>query len=78
MSLCPLVFSLQVKEMGGSRRPAESLRTSEQPTEKKRGFGDWMNFVKPAAEEKDHWVTFDANLSFLSFYLCRPYQLWLL
>ncbi|KAL2964250.1 hypothetical protein AAZX31_17G245700 [Glycine max] len=46
---------LPFKEMGGSRRPSESLRTNEQPTEKKRGFGDWMNLIKPADEEKDHW-----------------------
>ena len=43
---------MQFKEMGGSRRPSESLRTNEQPTEKKRGFGDWMNLIKPADEEK--------------------------
>ncbi|KAG4944760.1 hypothetical protein JHK85_049406 [Glycine max] len=47
--------TIQFKEMGGSRRPSESLRTNEQPTEKKRGFGDWMNLIKPADEEKDHW-----------------------
>ncbi|KAG4934544.1 hypothetical protein JHK87_048546 [Glycine soja] len=50
------------KEMGGSRRPSESLRTNEQPTEKKRGFGDWMNLIKPADEEKDHWVPDEAVL----------------
>ncbi|KAL2964248.1 hypothetical protein AAZX31_17G245700 [Glycine max] len=53
---------LPFKEMGGSRRPSESLRTNEQPTEKKRGFGDWMNLIKPADEEKDHWVPDEAVL----------------
>lgn len=60
---------MQFKEMGGSRRPSESLRTNEQPTEKKRGFGDWMNLIKPADEEKDHWVTLDANYVFFCFFL---------
>ncbi|KAH1204288.1 Protein FREE1 [Glycine max] len=54
--------TIQFKEMGGSRRPSESLRTNEQPTEKKRGFGDWMNLIKPADEEKDHWVPDEAVL----------------
>ncbi|CAJ1972565.1 unnamed protein product [Sphenostylis stenocarpa] len=52
--------TIQFKEMGGSRRPAESLRTNEQSTEKKRGFGDWMNLIKPPDEEKDHWVPDEA------------------
>ncbi|TKY57615.1 WD repeat and FYVE domain-containing protein 3 [Spatholobus suberectus] len=52
--------TIQFKEMDGSRRPAESLRTNEQPTEKNRGFGDWMNLIKPANEEKDHWVPDEA------------------
>lgn len=45
------------------------MRTNEQPTEKKRGFGDWMNLIKPADEEKDHWVTLDANYVFFCFFL---------
>ncbi|KAJ1425157.1 Zinc finger, FYVE/PHD-type [Sesbania bispinosa] len=51
---------VQFKEMGGSKRPAESLRTNEQPTEKKKGFVDWMNLIKPANEEKDRWVPNEA------------------
>lgn len=47
---------MQLKEMGGSRRPTESSKTLEQPTEKKKGFVDWMNLIKPGNEEKDHWV----------------------
>jgi len=54
-------FLMQFKEMGGSRRPAESLKTNEQPAERKKGLGDWMNIIKPANEEKDHWVTIDAT-----------------
>ncbi|CAL0303505.1 unnamed protein product [Lupinus luteus] len=52
--------TIQFKEMGGSRRPAEPLRTNEQPTEKKKGLGDWMNLIKPVNEEKDHWVPDEA------------------
>ncbi|XP_004500928.1 protein FREE1 [Cicer arietinum] len=51
---------IQFKEMGGSRRPVESLKTNEQPTERKKGLGDWMNMIKPANEEKDHWVPDEA------------------
>lgn len=42
--------------MGGRSRPPDSLKTTEQPSEKKKGFGDWMNLMKPGTEEKDHWV----------------------
>ncbi|KAF7817658.1 protein FREE1-like [Senna tora] len=52
--------TIQFKEMGGSRRPTESLKTNEQPTEKKKGLVDWMNLIKPANEEKDHWVPDEA------------------
>ncbi|KAI9109251.1 hypothetical protein K1719_019874 [Acacia pycnantha] len=51
---------IQFKEMGGSRRPVESLKTNEQPTEKKKGLVDWVNRIKPANEEKDHWVPDEA------------------
>ncbi|KAL1311981.1 hypothetical protein HN51_038635 [Arachis hypogaea] len=52
--------TIQYKEMGGSKRPTESLRTNEQPAEKRKGFGDWMNLIKPPNEEKDHWVPDEA------------------
>ncbi|KAK7283425.1 hypothetical protein RIF29_12933 [Crotalaria pallida] len=52
--------TIQFKEMYESRRPAESLKTNEKPTEKKKGFGDWVNMIKPANEEKDHWVPDEA------------------
>ncbi|KAG8632306.1 protein FREE1 [Manihot esculenta] len=52
--------TVQLKEMGGSRRPTESSKTLEQPTEKKKGFVDWMNLIKPGNEEKDHWVPDEA------------------
>lgn len=50
----------QLKEMGGNRiqGPADSGKPSEQTTEKKKGFPDWINFIKPGNEEKDHWVSF--------------------
>ncbi|XP_030498881.2 protein FREE1 [Cannabis sativa] len=52
--------TVQVKEMGGSIRPSESFKMNEQSTEKKKGFTDWMNLVKPVNEEKDHWVPDEA------------------
>ncbi|XP_054798028.1 protein FREE1-like isoform X1 [Prosopis cineraria] len=52
--------TIQFKEMGGSSRPAEALKTNEQPAEKKKGFVDWMNLVKPPNEEKDYWVPDEA------------------
>lgn len=52
--------TVQIKEMGGRIRPSESLKTTEQPTEKKKGFADWMNIIKPGNEEKDHWVPDEA------------------
>ncbi|XVE56194.1 hypothetical protein DITRI_Ditri03aG0218100 [Diplodiscus trichospermus] len=51
--------TVQIKEMGGRSRPPESLKT-EQPAEKKRGFADWMNLIKPGVEEKDYWVPDEA------------------
>lgn len=50
---------MQLKEMGGSRRPTEPSKMPEQPTEKKKGFVDWMNLIKPGNEEKDHWVNIE-------------------
>ncbi|XP_012073755.1 protein FREE1 isoform X2 [Jatropha curcas] len=52
--------TVQLKEMGGSRRPPESSRTLEQAAEKKKGLADWMNLIKPGNEEKDHWVPDEA------------------
>ncbi|EEF52759.1 zinc finger protein, putative [Ricinus communis] len=52
--------TVQFKEMGGSRRPTESSKTVEQAAEKKKGFVDWMNLMKPGNEEKDHWVPDEA------------------
>lgn len=47
----------QLKEIGGI---SEASKQSEQSTEKKKGFGDWMNLIKPHFEEKDHWVPDEA------------------
>ncbi|KAM0008803.1 putative chromatin regulator PHD family [Helianthus debilis subsp. tardiflorus] len=52
--------TFQVKEMGGSSRPVDPVKFTEQSTEKKKGLGDWMNIIKPANEEKDHWVPDEA------------------
>nr|XP_004291340.2 PREDICTED: formin-like protein 16 isoform X2 [Fragaria vesca subsp. vesca] len=51
--------TVQLKEMGGSTRPAESLKT-ELSAERKKGLTDWMNIIKPGNEEKDHWVPDEA------------------
>ncbi|KAG9439965.1 hypothetical protein H6P81_020130 [Aristolochia fimbriata] len=53
--------TVQLKEMGGkdsfrSKGPADGSKLPDPPGEKKKGFGDWMNMIKPANEEKDHWV----------------------
>ncbi|KAJ6953437.1 protein FREE1-like [Populus alba x Populus x berolinensis] len=52
--------TVQFKEMGGRIRPSDTSKTTEQPTEKKKGLGDWMNLIKPGSEEKDHWVPDEA------------------
>lgn len=43
--------------MGTRSRPADTVKVTEQSTEKKKGLGDWMNIIKPPNEEKDHWVS---------------------
>ena len=50
------IIVIQLKEMGGSSRPSDSFKTNEQSAERKKGLADWMNIIKPANEEKDHWV----------------------
>ena len=55
--------------MGGTSKPFESLKTAEQPTEKKKGIADWMNKIKPGNEEKDHWVMLECSKFFALFYL---------
>ncbi|XP_078448270.1 RING/FYVE/PHD zinc finger superfamily protein isoform X2 [Wolffia australiana] len=58
--------TIQFKEMGGkdaiSRGTAasEAARQAEQAAEKKKGFADWINRIKPINEEKDHWVPDEA------------------
>ncbi|XP_051139366.1 protein FREE1 [Andrographis paniculata] len=51
---------VQYKEMGGKSRPSESPKIAEQSTEKKKGFADFINLIKPADEEKDHWIPDEA------------------
>ncbi|XP_010536417.1 PREDICTED: protein FREE1 [Tarenaya hassleriana] len=51
----------QAKEIGGSSsRPPASVKPTEQAAEKKKGFADWMNIIKPVNEEKEHWVPDEA------------------
>ncbi|KAM7516111.1 hypothetical protein LguiA_005694 [Lonicera macranthoides] len=52
--------TFQLKEMGGSSNPSDPPEVSEQPFDKKKGFGDWVNLIKPGNEEKDHWVPDEA------------------
>ncbi|GKV21375.1 hypothetical protein SLEP1_g31359 [Rubroshorea leprosula] len=52
--------TVQIKEMGSRIRPSETVKTAEQPGERRKGFADWMNLMKPANEEKDHWVPDEA------------------
>ncbi|CAM8912514.1 unnamed protein product [Rhodiola kirilowii] len=52
--------TVQIKEMGGTSRPSDYTKTAEQQLEKKKGITDWMNIIKPANEEKDHWVPDEA------------------
>ncbi|XP_073059742.1 protein FREE1-like [Primulina eburnea] len=51
---------VQFKEMNGRSQPSESPKVAVQSTEKKKGFGDLMNLIKPVNEEKDHWVPDEA------------------
>ncbi|CAO2831348.1 unnamed protein product [Amaranthus hypochondriacus] len=51
--------SVQVKEIG-ERRESSSFKASEQLADKKKGFVDWVNLIKPQDEEKDHWVPDEA------------------
>uniref|UniRef100_A0A0V0IAI0 Putative ovule protein n=1 Tax=Solanum chacoense TaxID=4108 RepID=A0A0V0IAI0_SOLCH len=51
--------SIQVKEMGESNKPSDSIKGSEQ-AEKKKGFADLMKLMRPLNEEKDFWVPDEA------------------
>ena len=56
------LFILQFKEMGGSsisrsKAVADAASPSDQQNEKRKNFLDWRNLMKPAIEEKDHWVS---------------------
>ncbi|KAL6506699.1 hypothetical protein OROHE_022531 [Orobanche hederae] len=50
---------VQYKEMSERSRP-EYPKISEQPPEKKKGLADFMKVIKPANEEKEHWVPDEA------------------
>lgn len=55
-----ILFGQQLKEIGGKDsfrdRHSDLGKQSEQSSEKKKGFTDWVNMIKPGNEEKDHWV----------------------
>ncbi|XP_051124419.1 protein FREE1-like isoform X2 [Andrographis paniculata] len=51
---------IQYKEMSGRIRPSENPSVTQQPTERKKGFVDFVNLIKPVIEEKDHWVPDEA------------------
>lgn len=44
--------------VGRSIAASDAAKQSEQVTEKKKGFVDWINIIKPVNEEKDHWASF--------------------
>lgn len=56
--------------MAESNKPP--ISDKEFDSDKKKGFADWMNLVKPGYEEKDHWVRSyhvnSARLQFSSMY----------
>ena len=39
---------------------ADASKVSDQSAERKKSLVNWMNLIKPANEEKDHWVSLDA------------------
>ncbi|XP_068646785.1 protein FREE1-like [Aristolochia californica] len=53
--------TVQLKEMGGkdsigSKGSSDGGNLPDPSSEKRKGFTDWMNLMKPGNEEKDHWV----------------------
>ncbi|KAK1290237.1 hypothetical protein QJS10_CPB18g00471 [Acorus calamus] len=66
-----------LKEMGGndtigrSRGKTDAGKSSEQQTEKKKGFGKWINLMKPGNEEKDHW-NWTSPIDKLDYYHDNP------
>ncbi|GFP95235.1 arrestin domain-containing protein a, partial [Phtheirospermum japonicum] len=52
--------TVQYKEMSERSRPSEYPKVAEQTSEKKKGFVDFVNLIKPVNEEKDHWVPDEA------------------
>ncbi|XP_047964600.1 protein FREE1-like isoform X2 [Salvia hispanica] len=51
--------SIQSKEIGSGSTPSDVVKGTDQ-LEKKKGFIDWRNLIKPMNEEKDHWVPDEA------------------
>ncbi|XP_009612727.1 protein FREE1-like [Nicotiana tomentosiformis] len=52
--------SIQIKEIGESNKPSDSIKGSEQAAEKKKSFVDLMKLMRPLNEEKDFWVPDEA------------------
>lgn len=52
--------SFQLKEIGETKKPSDAVNVAEQASEKKKGFPDWINLMKPRNEEKDYWVPDEA------------------
>ncbi|KAL1569775.1 protein FREE1-like [Salvia divinorum] len=52
--------SIQSKEIGSSSTSSDVVKGTDQSSEKKKGFIDWTNLIKPMNEEKDHWVPDEA------------------
>lgn len=66
--------------MSGRTRPTEYAKIAEQAAEKKKGFADFINKIKPVNEEKDHWVNrlhscFVSMLQFPDSSVCFIYHM---
>ncbi|KAL0332761.1 UNVERIFIED_CONTAM: protein FREE1 [Sesamum calycinum] len=53
-------YRVESKEIGSSINPSDLVKGAEPSFEKKKGFIDWKNLIKPVNEEKDHWVPDEA------------------
>ena len=70
-----VLFGNQIKEMGERNTPSDIPRVSEQFSDKKKGFVDWVNLMKPTNEEKDHWVRGVVVLLLIKFGIITNNQL---
>ncbi|XP_064991019.1 protein FREE1-like isoform X2 [Musa acuminata AAA Group] len=61
-----MYFNVICANMGGNgsltkgEEAADASKVSDQSAERKKSLVDWMNLIKPANGEKDHWVPDEA------------------